>query len=407
MISAAQATPFGARVVGFPTGLVGTVGVRILDNVGGTTLARATAGITESPAGSGSYIVALTAPGTAGEYAVFWDTGAVGPSTTASSPLFVAASVLALAETISPSLAFETTVENMPTGLTGTIGVRVLNNVTGATTLARTTAGIAEFPAGSGFYTATLAAPAAEGYYSAFWDTGSVSPTTTAAEDLNVFTVVVGGSLPSGFDLCTLANVREHMGLPASDTSFDTKIQTAITGASQAIMDAVEREFAPATLSEARTISLDPTRRINGSVLLDLCPYDLRSVSSFKLNPEDSPTTLADETDYMLWPVDTPQGVYTSVRLSNAQAYSSTLYSRYGFAQVEITGAWGFASVPTPVRDACVLTVASAMRRDVPAFQIDEIEDPRGIPPDPAFVYSIPGAAWKKLMPYKRSSGVF
>jgi hypothetical protein len=408
MISVALATPFGARVVGFPTGLTGTVRVRILDNIGGTSYGPTTAGITENPAGSGSYSVALTSSAVAGEYAVLFDQGGtLTPSTTADSELIVASSLAG--DVIAPGAAFETTVGNMPSGLVGTIGVRILNNVTGATTLARTTAGIIEFPAGSGFYTATLTAPATDGYYSAFWDTGTVSPSTTAAESLNVGVVAVGGSLPSGIDLCTLADVRAFMKWKSSYTAEDALAQTAITGASQAIMDAVEREFAPATLSELRTLQLHPARRINGSVLLDLCPYDLRTVSLFRLDPEaSSPTTLIAGTGgYTLTPVDTPQGVYTGVRLSNQVAYSSTMWQEYGFAQVEITGAWGFANVPTPVRDACVETVAARLRRDASAFNIEDQEDPRLVAPNPAMVFSIPPGAWKKLMPYRRSSGVF
>jgi hypothetical protein len=56
----------------FATGLVGTLGVQIVDNVGGTTLARTSEGIIEHPDGSGIYHVTLTAPDT-GQYTVVWD----------------------------------------------------------------------------------------------------------------------------------------------------------------------------------------------------------------------------------------------------------------------------------------------------------------------------------------------
>lgn len=89
MIYAAPGASFEARVEGFATGLTGTVGVRLLDNVGGTTTARVTAGIIENPASSGSYVVTMTAPAGSGQYAVFWDTGTVSPTTTASEDLTV------------------------------------------------------------------------------------------------------------------------------------------------------------------------------------------------------------------------------------------------------------------------------------------------------------------------------
>jgi hypothetical protein len=57
------------------SGLTGTLGVRITDNVGATTTARVTAGIAEYPAGSGIYEVTLTAPDDRGQYSLVWDDG--------------------------------------------------------------------------------------------------------------------------------------------------------------------------------------------------------------------------------------------------------------------------------------------------------------------------------------------
>jgi hypothetical protein len=90
VITCAPSGTFEARADNFPTGLTGTLGVRILDDAGATTTSRVTAGITENPTGSGSYIVTLTAPAIGGSYSVFWDTGTVSPSTTASEQLSVA-----------------------------------------------------------------------------------------------------------------------------------------------------------------------------------------------------------------------------------------------------------------------------------------------------------------------------
>jgi hypothetical protein len=78
------------------------------------------------------------------------------------------------------------TTNNFATGLTGTLGVRVVD-LTGATVKTRQTSGIVEGVAGSGFYIASIdltltSIPA--GHYFVFWDNGSVSPGNTAAEDL-------------------------------------------------------------------------------------------------------------------------------------------------------------------------------------------------------------------------------
>jgi hypothetical protein len=75
---------------GAPTGLVGTIGYRIIrksDNV--EVVARTTAGIIESPAESGRYQATFTAPTAKGEYTVFWDLGTVSPETTTADDLVV------------------------------------------------------------------------------------------------------------------------------------------------------------------------------------------------------------------------------------------------------------------------------------------------------------------------------
>lgn len=75
----APSTSVEVSASGFPSGLTGTIGVRVTDGAGGTTQARKTTGISEYPASSGIYITTLTAPATAGQYQVIWDTGGASP----------------------------------------------------------------------------------------------------------------------------------------------------------------------------------------------------------------------------------------------------------------------------------------------------------------------------------------
>lgn len=89
MITAFIGSQFEATVQGFGTGLVGIVGVRIIDNQGQTTIGRSASGIIEYPAGSGFYQATLTAPTISGQYSVFWDDGATGPEHVASEDLYV------------------------------------------------------------------------------------------------------------------------------------------------------------------------------------------------------------------------------------------------------------------------------------------------------------------------------
>jgi len=88
-IYAQKGAAFEATAEGFLSGLVGTLGVRIIDNVGGTTMARQTSGISELVAGSGLYGTTLVAPQAPGEYTVVWDDTQIGPEHTAAESLTV------------------------------------------------------------------------------------------------------------------------------------------------------------------------------------------------------------------------------------------------------------------------------------------------------------------------------
>lgn len=102
MIVTAPSVSVEAVAQGFPTGLVGTLGVRVLDGQGATTIARTTSGILETPASSGIYTATFTAPATAGQYVVVWDDG----TTFASEQLQVTAT------------AFSPTIPSTPTSYT-------------------------------------------------------------------------------------------------------------------------------------------------------------------------------------------------------------------------------------------------------------------------------------------------
>lgn len=85
-------TQFDTVLVGAPTGLVGTVGVQLLDGDTDTVVTvRKTTGIIESPAGSGSYVTTLISPDDPGVYRIVWDSGTISPSTVAVDRLQVTA----------------------------------------------------------------------------------------------------------------------------------------------------------------------------------------------------------------------------------------------------------------------------------------------------------------------------
>jgi len=200
-------------------------------------------------------------------------------------------------------------------------------------------------------------------------------------------------------DLCTLADVRASLEIPVADTSRDTLISTLITAASDAIMNETDREFAPVTASATHRFRIDGYR-------ISLAPFDLRTVTTMTINPEGaSPTVLAANTDYQLQPIGAPSGTYTSVQLSGflASIYGSATLYAYGYALLDIAGAWGFPAVPTDVNRACVVTVGSWLRKDISALIAStELDLGGGLAPAFPSTMEIPRAAKELLGSFYR-----
>lgn len=181
---------------------------------------------------------------------------------------------------------------------------------------------------------------------------------------------------PSGGALCTLADVRQLMQMNEEDTEQDTIIASLIIQAGDLIKRHTEREFALETDDPEAEI----TRRFEIDLSLGymtFAPYDLQSVTSVVLDPDDTATALQG-TDYRLGPLPQRDGVYRTFKLMTAQGA--------GTVEVDITGLWGFPTVPRPVRLACAQTVVTWLRRDVSAFtttyNLDEgkVERPEDLP---------------------------
>jgi hypothetical protein len=146
-----------------------TLGVRVIDNAGNTTITRKTDGILEDPASSGIYRRNTTAPDTEGAYTIVWDDSASYTCET----LYVTADITDFTSDSIGATSYTAVAQGFDTGLTGTIAVRVLDNQ-GNTSVTRTTSGIIERPAGSGIYLATLTTPPDVGLYTVVWDDGNV-----------------------------------------------------------------------------------------------------------------------------------------------------------------------------------------------------------------------------------------
>lgn len=182
------------------------------------------------------------------------------------------------------------------------------------------------------------------------------------------------------YDLCSLSDVRTFLQKQSTDVGQDQIIQSLISRVSLAIMRYTEREFAPATTSEARKFEWNPE-----TAYLDLSPYDLRTVTTLKLDTDQaSPYTLTTA-EYRLWPKPSRDGTYRALRLRPNSIVSPT-WQFPDVREVEVNGAWGFASVPEDVKHAAIATTAIWLRRDVSAFSTtfniteDRVERPEFLP---------------------------
>ena len=207
-------------------------------------------------------------------------------------------------------------------------------------------------------------------------------------------------------DLCTLQDVRQAMEAADITRFRDELIRELIPTASRMVMDECEREFAPATAAATRRFRVDPSSWITGGYYVPLTPYDLRTVSSVTLHPDEvSPTTLA-ATDYVLNPQNgAGEGTYWTLLLRGSIPLSSGSVTDFGFAYLDIAGAWGCATVPGKAKEATVRTVRAWLRREAPAF-IADVEEPRtfaGLVPG---MFGLPPDARRLLASLKRPHGV-
>lgn len=149
----------------------------------------------------------------------------------------------------------------------------------------------------------------------------------------------------SNHALTTVAAVTEIIGEDAAGRT--AVIEAFINQASRLIMNYCGREISPQVNAEVRSFEYD------GSGLLDLGRSDLRSVTSISITryTDDSwPTSTSSAvTNYQLMPMHRPEGAAKVLRLPKMDA---------GFYVVDITGNWGWTSVPDDIERACIRTVS-------------------------------------------------
>jgi hypothetical protein len=262
------------------------------------------------------------------------------------------------------------------TGLTGTIGTRILDGAGTATP--RSTAGITELPAGSGIYQAALTAPDTRNQYELVADTGGTAP-VYFTDDL-----VVSSTNPDAIGsavLCTLDDVRSFNSIEADDTSLDSEIERTISDITALIIaDADGREIIPPSVSES-------TRRFD---LLD--KHWTRTRGCWELPVGDLQTAPSDVS------IESALGDVIQTAVANIVALPRvrkeswqpitrirlpwTSNAGYAYIQpnvIAVTGLWGFPEVPGFVRQACIVGVSLSLAKDVERFSETFGSEARGL----------------------------
>lgn len=273
-----------------------------------------------------------------------------------------------------PGADFEAFLKGADPGLVGTLTFRLIDPPAGTVIVAATTAGITE-PV-DGTYTKTVEAPETKGTYLVVWDTGP----DLVTEELVVTSTLPGDGSPdpASIDLTTLARVREFIQEGDLDDDQDEELQRQITAASRAILKRTWK-FRPLETAGERTVFLAS----DGSA--DLQPHYLRELTGVTIsNPDGTSEVELEDDTWRLSPTsgdDPPRFLYPQNRSRRL---------------IVVTGDWGATEIPEDVEQACALTVATWLRRDVAAFSTTfSLDENRLERPE-----ALPSAAWGLIRPY-------
>lgn len=160
----------------------------------------------------------------------------------------------------------------------------------------------------------------------------------------------------ASFALTTLDAVKQELGgMALSGTTDDALLEGYINAASRQIIMRAQVEFRNLNTSGTRVFPVGD----DGTV--DLTPYSLRQVSQIRTNVEGTTPTTLDATQYQLIPVTVSDGGYRRIRVLNGYTSPSGGVAWNGtqaaLGTIEITGTWGYASVPEDVERWCIVTV--------------------------------------------------
>jgi len=158
-------------------------------------------------------------------------------------------------------------------------------------------------------------------------------------------------------DYATTAELKAYLRIDSGDTVDDVQLPLAVTAASRAVDLTTHRQFGQVAAAESRlyTPRLDCSRD-RWVIQLD----DLMDVTGFTLTITAGAITL-----YTLEPLNAPQRgrPYTRVVVSK----DSLIKPKGEIGEVAAVGKWGWAAVPTTIKEATLVQGSRFnKRRDAP-----------------------------------------
>lgn len=168
-------------------------------------------------------------------------------------------------------------------------------------------------------------------------------------------------------ELTDVESVRQFMQKSLSDKLQDEDIEVLILQASEAIERHCNRQFVREG-EGTRSFEFLPN---TGLDLIDLKPYEFRSVQEVVLDPDLTPVVLV-ASQYRLWPYPSRDGTFFGLRLANLpeakipSPLPTTPVMPYQTRRVDVKATWGMATTPKGLQHWANVTVESwaHLRRD-------------------------------------------
>ena len=167
----------------------------------------------------------------------------------------------------------------------------------------------------------------------------------------------------SGVELTDITSVRQFMQKSLSDKLQDEDLEILIRQASPAIERFCNRQFVaqPKTL---KSFEFLPNESLE---LIDLKPYEFRTIQKVVLDPDLTPVTLTTA-QYRAWPYPARDGTFFGLRFAELPEPVTSNEPALAFQtrRVDVEADWGLASIPPEVQHWTNVTVESwaHMRRD-------------------------------------------